>query len=414
MDYKYQYEMGDIITDVKSGKLKILEQIKKIHYRKNSENSYDKGYKYQCLICNNIDVTSEFNLNAHYGCNVCGNNKTLVGYNDMWTTNPELAKLLLNPEDGYKYTENSKHKEIWRCSDCKSIIGNKTITQVNHYGLCCANCGDGMSIPEKIMYNILKQLNIVFITQLSKSIFNWCNKYRYDFYFESNNEQYIIETHGKQHYDDTSGVYIKTLEQEQENDKFKKELAIKNNIKKENYMIIDCMYSELEYIRNSILHSKLAEIFDLSIIDWLECEEFTCTSLVKIVCEIKKNKPNITMSEISKITKLNKTTICKYLKRGNKLGWCIYNAEKEKNNAIKNLKIINQIGVKCVTTNEIFNSIKDASDNYKIDSSSITKCCRGIRKSAGKHPTTNENMKWIYNLEDVIRDYIYLVHKEEL
>lgn len=43
-----------------------------------------------------------------HGCPYChGNHKILKGYNDMWTTNPELASLLANPEDGYRYTQNS-------------------------------------------------------------------------------------------------------------------------------------------------------------------------------------------------------------------------------------------------------------------------------------------------------------------
>ena len=39
-------------------------------------------------------------------------------------------------------------------------------------------------------------------------------------------------------------------------------------------IVIDCKYSELNYIKRNILDSRLNEIFDLSIIDWLKCEEF--------------------------------------------------------------------------------------------------------------------------------------------
>ena len=40
----------------------------------------------------------------------------------------------------------------------------------------------------------------------------------------------------------------------------------------------------------------------------------------------------------------------------------------------------------CITTGEIFNSQKDASNYYNIVQMSISKCCRGISKSAGKLP----------------------------
>ena len=52
--------------------------------------------------------------------------------------------------------------------------------------------------------------------------------------------------------------------------------------------------------------------------------------------------------------------------------------------------------IKCVTTNEIFNSIIEASENYNINKSNITQCCRGKRKSAGKHPITGEKLVWEY------------------
>ena len=52
--------------------------------------------------------------------------------------------------------------------------------------------------------------------------------------------------------------------------------------------------------------------------------------------------------------------------------------------------------VQCITTKEIFNCIKEAEDFYDIAGTDITKCCRGKRKSAGKHPVTGEKLKWRY------------------
>ena len=50
----------------------------------------------------------------------------------------------------------------------------------------------------------------------------------------------------------------------------------------------------------------------------------------------------------------------------------------------------------CVTTGEIFYTIKEASDAYNVDRANISKCCRGLRKSAGKHPITKEKLQWSY------------------
>ena len=62
----------------------------------------------------------------------------------------------------------------------------------------------------------------------------------------------------------------------------------------------------------------------------------------------------------------------------------------------------NAKSVICITTGEIFNCIKDAAKKYYTASSTITGCCRGRGKSAGKHPETGEKLIWKYyvNLEE--------------
>lgn len=49
----------------------------------------------------------------------------------------------------------------------------------------------------------------------------------------------------------------------------------------------------------------------------------------------------------------------------------------------------------CKELNEYFKSAADASKKYNIDASSIRKAARGINKSAGRHPITNEKLHWI-------------------
>ena len=52
--------------------------------------------------------------------------------------------------------------------------------------------------------------------------------------------------------------------------------------------------------------------------------------------------------------------------------------------------------VLCITTGKIFNCIKEAEEYYKVAYQSISRCCRGKRNSAGKHPDTGEKLKWKY------------------
>ena len=52
--------------------------------------------------------------------------------------------------------------------------------------------------------------------------------------------------------------------------------------------------------------------------------------------------------------------------------------------------------VQCITTGRKFNCIKEASDFYSICRQDISKACSGKLKSAGKHPVTEERLKWKY------------------
>lgn len=78
--------------------------------------------------------------------------------------------------------------------------------------------------------------------------------------------------------------------------------------------------------------------------------------------------------------------------------------EWQKNNPQKHQKqveewrkkgsITNSQEVICITTGEIFESQSAAARFYNIPQTNISKCIRGERKSAGKHPVTKEKLLW--------------------
>ena len=82
-------------------------------------------------------------------------------------------------------------------------------------------------------------------------------------------------------------------------------------------------------------------MFDLSNIDWDKCDIFGLKNKIKDVCNYWKehrevNKEDITTTDLSKIFKFCISTIIKYLKKGEKLGWCNYNSKEEmKKSALK-------------------------------------------------------------------------------
>lgn len=394
---KHKFNVGDIIEIKDLKKIKILEQI----MIKQGKNNY-KGYNYQCLVDGYKDKILESNLDKGMSCSVCANKIVSIGINDIWTTNPKLAELLANPEDGFLYSQGSSKKVDWKCSICGGIIKNRRIVDIRRQGFSCPNCSDSIPYTEKFMGSVLEQLNLNFQTQLTKTVFDWCDGCRYDFYIDSIN--CIIETHDAQHYKEQSknSMFKRTLAEEQENDMIKQELALKNGIK--NYIIIDCRRSMLEFIKENILNSALSNFFDLNKIDWFKCHEYACSSLIKKACELWNNGNQSTV-KIGKILKLNSSTIIVYLKKGAEIGWCDYDVAKVK---INNINKFNKLptgcsSVICLTTNEIFNSIEDARKKYNVFNSAISNCCLGKYKSSGNHPVTGEKLVWAYYNDDFIK-----------
>jgi len=322
-------------------------------------------------------------------CPYCADYKALKGFNDMWTTNPKLASLLANPKDGYKYMQASGKPVDWKCPSCGEIIKSKSIASVKRRGLSCPSCSDGISYTEKFMYNLLKELNVKFVKELTSKNFNWISDKRYDFYIPSLNM--IIETHGGQHSDDKGFESIggKTAEEEKENDKYKRELALQNGIK--HYIELDCRKSNMEYIKNSIINSKLVEMLDLSDVDWKHIALQSEKSLVIDVCNIW-NK-GLSLGEIVSKTMLSHCTILNYLIRGCNIGICNYNKRESRTRGQKNTIKNNSRRVIQLNLNneymETFSSISEASNKTGVLVPNIIKCCKGKYSQSGGY-------KWMY------------------
>ena len=350
-------------------------------------NGARNNIKVKCLNCTGEWEPIANSLLSH-GCPYCcpTRKKVLIGYNDIWTTNQKLAILLLNPDDGFKYTEHSNKKVDFKCPDCGNVLKNKIINDISRRGISCSKCGDGIPYPEKFIYNLLRQLNITnehIKTQLSKTTFKWCNDYKYDNYISEIN--CIIETHGMQHYKESTGNWTFSLKDIQENDKQKEQLAKENGI--ENYIVLDCRESNLEWIKNSIMNSLLPSLlnFKEEDIDWLKCHEYACNSLVKIACDHWNNGIK-NINNITNIINLHRDTIRKYLKQGAELGWCDYDPKKEfkkklQDNIIRSTKVTSKM---VIETGQIFKSISEAAKIVLNGSNHISSCCRGIRNTCGK------------------------------
>ena len=76
----------------------------------------------------------------------------------------------------------------------------------------------------------------------------------------------------------------------------------------------------------------------------------------------------------------------------NNLEWCTnkYNSNYGNRNENTRKKVL------CITTGEEFDSETEASLKTNTQIAHISKCCKGKRNSAGKHPITGEKLKWKY------------------
>lgn len=261
------------------------------------------------------------------GCSCCHGFTIVKGINDVATTHPEYVKYFVHEEDSHTITYGSSRRVELKCPVC-GTLKEMPMDRFHTQGLGCQKCGDGVSYPEKFLRMFIEQLNLDFTYQLSKKDFTWCGESKYDFYLPKYN--CILEIHGEQHY--TSGAHFnsKNIRNEQDNDNYKRKLAISNGIK--HYFELDCRESKIEWIKTSIISSGLLDLLDISEedVDWNKCQEYTAHSLLKDACDYKNAHPDLSTTEIAKVFKLRRTTIQTYLQRGSELGICIYDKEYEK------------------------------------------------------------------------------------
>lgn len=337
LNCKIGYYIGKIRKDFKVGIGEIIDSNNRdlvIIDREYRDNPYNEGkklkyYKYKCNKCGNEDWILESALTTQeVGCNACCefNKKPKLGINTIWDTDPWMVDLGVSEEDAKGYTSGSGEYINVKCPDCGNVKRMSIDNIYTRRNISCV-CSDGISYPEKFIASLLNQANVKFQTQLNKSTFKWCDKYRYDFYLPEYN--CIIEAHGEQHYKETGRG--RTFNEEQENDKIKKTLALSNRVL--NYIILDCRYSDLGWIKNSVLNSEMNVLFDLSKIDWLMCEKFAFNNIIKEVCYYWDNKEEWettqTIADNNKWGISARGTIRDYLKKGNKYGWCNYDPKEE-------------------------------------------------------------------------------------
>ena len=299
--------------------------------------------------------------------------------NLIWHKAPWMIDLGVSVKDARIHTTGSGEEIYVKCPLCGKIKKIAPYTIYTTHSIGCS-CGDGVSFNEKFVESALIQLEVKYMRQYRT---DWSQNKIYDFYLLDTNT--IIEVHGEQHYKEKRHFTGKTLKEEQENDKLKEELALKNGIK--HYIVIDCSKSELEYIKNNILDSELNVVLknkgvDLSKVNWIECEKYSCKNKVKEVCDYYKEHTIISIADLAKKFGISKSTIRNYLNQGTELGWCKYDGKETRRSGIRNSKSVSQFTLKGEFI-KTYPSTMEAAKQTGIYQSGISACCNGKQKMAG-------------------------------
>ena len=404
---------------------KVKEKLKRVcgdEFTLNDDNEY-LGHNEKMYFTHHLSngtshtVYSKPDRIYNHKCPVCSGLQVCVGFNDIWTTNPDLGNLLANPDDGFKYMQNSNKHTDFKCPVCGYICKDKSINQVNRdMDVRCPICKDGISYPNKFIFNSLLQIKdkLDFLDREYRP--KWCKfelkeKIRtgvYDIYLGINNKEYIIEMDGGFHEKLHSKEKYYTLEDIKYIDSMKDKLAIEHNIE---MIRIDCSYDyhdRYKYILRNILNSKLSEILPLELIDFEEANIKSQKSLLVEACNLWNN--GYTAHEIMLELNIGKWLVSSYLKQGQKYNLC--NNYSAQNSTIRS----SGTKVTCVNTGISYSTIAEPSKIYNIDDKGILNCCRGNDFSAGKDLNTGEKLFWMYtddynklNKREVIK---YLIDKK--
>lgn len=255
--------------------------------------------------------------------------KIIQGVNDIKTIAPWMVCFLKNKEESQKYAAQSGKKIIFKCPDCNYETEHR-IQDVYKKGFSCPICGDKISRPNKFARNVLLQLPITSLRFEYQD--DWTMGKRFDNYFEYNDNEYVLEMDGDQHFTDT--VWSERKIQEQ-NDLLKNQIARKNDIR---IIRIKAEYGKYNQWIDNFYNSEIGDLIKTSNIDWEKCIEKTERSFVKEICDFYNENGEPSTEIIANHFKINRHIVVKYLKSGARIGFCNYNAKKTQKQKMDKLR----------------------------------------------------------------------------
>lgn len=273
--------------------------------------------KCKCNICNYEWKSIAFDLFQKRLCPLCSNRVVVKDINDIATTHPYLVNYFKNIEDCYNHCCTNSSRVTFKCPVCGDE-NDYAINAVIKNGFRCYYCDKSVSKPNRMIRNLIRLLPVDrYEIEYSP---DWVGKCRYDMYFEYKGTPYIVEMDGGFHFKwaEKMGIteedFIKTCQR----DRMKDRLAAEHDI---TMIRIKCDPSTIKYISSQIQNSLLADIFDLSNIDWNGLL-YRDTQLVKKICDAFNSLKPISITKLAKEINIERHTVSHYLKWGATIGLC--------------------------------------------------------------------------------------------
>lgn len=301
----------------------------------------------------------------------------MVGFNDLWTTAPEIARCLVDPEDGYRVTKGSGKILKFHCPEC-GYTRQQAVRQVSKRGFVCEVCSLGTSYPNRVMSALLNYLGIDYEREKS---FEWSNRKRYDFFIAPT---MIIEMFGGQHYNGFTGGSFASYGAIHQNDIDKLEMAVSHGYNK--YIVVDASQSNIGYISHAIKNSMFSAYFDISNVDWGIIDKDANQKVYQ--CYISAYNSGISVIDIASAHKIDPEAVRRILRIGTINGDCDYKGKEiSLQTALNNLARCSEQRkkkIRCVTTGKEFDSVKDAANYYNISAKALSGALTGRAASSGK------------------------------
>lgn len=350
----------------------------------NPSNKRTQYVRYRCDVCGcDGRIRYDHYLNG-VGCSVCDNKKVVPGVNDLWTTRPDVAQYLEDKADGYRVTRGSKKRLPFKCPDC-GAIDTFIVSYVSRHGFHCRACNSFVSYPNRTIAAALSEMDVQFSREKT---FPWSGLKRYDFYVAPST---IIEVHGEQHYKGFHGGNFSSLEKIRNNDNDKRLMAINNGGIK-HYIVINASKSEVGFIKNEIESSDMANLFDLSLIDWTKVQNAVTKGIFSDVMHLYRNGKSA--PEISKELNTTDYIVRSCLKIGDEKGLCNYSYSKERLKGQPFAAASRKKPVICITTGEKFDSLAAASASTGVSPKALSNCLVG--RSHSTQTPDGRKLKWNY------------------